>query len=376
MQPDGGPSLVIYLPDLHTGGVPRLYLNLVPFFVEAGFSVTLLLDRRAGALLESLPANVPVIELGVKRQLLAVPKLRAFLRQHKPALLLSAIEQMNVMAVVARALAGTDTRLIVSQHNPLSVQAQRGGLAWKALPVLYRLVVRHADMIVAVSRGVAQDLVATASLPSRRVEVIYNGVVGPDFADRRDAEASLEFVPDGRQAIINVGRLADQKDHATLLRAFAMLADPQLYLLLLGEGPSRVELEALARELGIAERVLMPGAVSNPLPAIKAARLFVLSSRYEGFPLVLIESLACGTPVVSTDCPFGPDEVLEGGKYGTLVPVGAPQALADAIAAALAAPVDPVDSIARGEHFSLERCASRYVNRFRELLVAGSVPSS
>lgn len=364
------PSLVIYLPDLSGGGAERLYLGLAPAFIEAGLDVTFLLDREGGELLGSVPAGARVVSLGASRQLAALPRLVRLLRRTRPDLLLSAMEHMNVMSVLARRVSGTRTKIVVSQHNALSEQAKRPGLKHRAVPLLYRLALPSAAAIVAVSRGVADDMARRAHVARDRIEVIYNGAIRPDF-ERALGEATPAGWPQSGRVILSVGRLVAQKDHATLLRAVARLpADRVTHLVLLGEGPLRPELEALGRELGIAERLHMPGFLANPLPAMARADLVVLSSRFEGFGLVLAEALACGTPVVSTACPYGPAEILEDGRYGALVPVGMPAAMADAIAATLETPADRDRLRARGRSFSIERCAADYLSLFERVLTA------
>ncbi len=363
-----GPSLVIYLPDLSGGGAERLYLGLAPAFVEAGFDVTFLLDREQGELLGSVPAGTLVVSLGASRQLAALPRLVRFLRRTRPDLLLSAMEHMNVMSVLARGVSGARTGIVLSQHNALSEQAKRPGLKHRIVPLLYRLALPSAAAVVAVSRGVADDMAQRAHIPRERIQVIYNGAIRPDFEHAVGAATPAWWPASGR-VILSVGRFVPQKDHATLLRAFARLpGDRADHLVLLGEGPLRPELDALARELDIAERLHMPGFLANPLPAMARADLVVLSSRFEGFGLVLAEALACGTPVVSTDCPYGPAEILENGRYGALVPVGAPGVMADAIAAALDTPVDRVRLSARGRSFSIARCAADYLALFGQVL--------
>lgn len=363
------PSLVIYLPDLIGGGVPHLYIGLAPYFKGAGFDVTFLVDRLRGDLIDTVPTSIPVVELGVSRQLVAPPKLALYLRKHRPDLILTAIEQMHVMVAIALRISRVPTRHIVTQHNPLSEQAKRPGRQFTSLPFLYRTIVSRADAIVAVSKGVGDDLAARAPMKRDLVEVIYNGAIRASFEDELSKPISLPTPATDELTVLTVGRLAVQKDYATLIRAFAIVRKTRnVRLVIIGDGPLRNELEALARELGVADQVLMPGFSKHPLSAMKAADVFVLSSRYEGLGLVLIEALACGTPVVSTDCPFGPSEILEGGRYGRLVPIEDPEALAIAIAETLRDPSDRAALAARGRSFSMDGCAAAYLNLFQRLL--------
>jgi len=362
-------SLVIYLPDLSGGGTERLYLGLAPLFQAAGFRVTFLLDRKEGELLGNVPAGIDVIALNARRQIEALPRLIHFLRCNRVDLFLSAMEHMNIMAVLARILTRSSTRLVVTQHNNLSSQAARKALKFRVLPKLYQLIAARADALVAVSQGVADDMARCANIPGERINVIYNGAIRADF-DMALREPLPPFWPEKGAVLLTVGRFVPQKDHATLLRAFARIPRQKAaWLVLLGEGPLRGEIEALARQLGIADRLLMPGFVQNPLPAMARADAVVLSSRFEGFGLVLAEALACGTSVVSTDCPHGPAEVLDHGRYGRLVPVGDPETLATAIVATLEEQSpDRAGNSMRGRLFSIERCAQNYLTLFNHLL--------
>ena len=363
-----GRSLVLYLPDLSGGGTERLLVGLAPAFLEAGLTVTFLLDRQRGMLLETVPDGVGIVELGAHRQIAAIPRLVRYLRKAEPDLLLTSMEHASVVAVGAQALAGVRTRIVVSQHNALSKQAAQRGVKYAILPSLFRLALPRAAAIVAVSEGVADDLAERARLPRRKVEVIYNGAIRPDFDRVLGQPLDVEW-PETGPVVLAVGRLVPQKDHATLLRAVALLAQTRsIQLVILGEGPLRADLEALSHELGIAERVRLPGFAPNPLPAMSRADVVALSSKFEGFGLVLAESLACGTPVVSTDCPYGPAEILGNGEFGTLVPVGEPAALAAALEATLDTPHDRAALTAQGRSFSVERCAASYLELFERIL--------
>jgi glycosyltransferase involved in cell wall biosynthesis len=223
------------------------------------------------------------------------------------------------------------------------------------MPRLLRIGFRFADRIVAVSEGVADDLAATIGLPRARIDVIYNPI---DFARLRSAAtgtARVDWPAGTGPKLLSVGRLIEQKDLPTLLRAVARL--PHARLLVLGDGEARAGLEALARELGVVERVHLPGFVDNPFPLFKMADAFVLSSLWEGLPTVLIEALALSPHVIATDCPSGPREILEAGRWGALVPVGDPAALAQAIESELALPRrDTTAALARYDRDAATGC--------------------
>jgi glycosyltransferase involved in cell wall biosynthesis len=261
----------------------------------------------------------------------------------------------------------------VSNHPSLSAVNSRGQRD--------RLQLRHArylypkaDAIVAVSEGVAEDVTRVTGISRDRITTIYNPVVTPELENLRHAPLDHPwFAPSSPPLILGVGKFKIQKDFPTLLRAFARVrAVRPARLLILGEGRKRAELENLARELGVANDVALPGFVPNPFPYMTRASLFVLSSAWEGLPGALVEALACGCPVVSTDCPSGPAEILAGGLYGPLVPVGNDTALAEAILSALDVPPDRDRLRARAALFSVDRATDRYL----EVLLGGGITPS
>ena len=291
--------------------------------------------------------------------------LTGYLRERSPVALYAAGDSANLLALVARRNAAAPTRVVVGLHvvpgpwrRPERTGPRRGWLAER--PVLRALP--QADGIVAVSRGVADRWSRAARIPRTRITTIYNPVVGPDL--RRRAEAVPDhpfFDPAGPPVILGVGRLAKQKDFATLLRAFASVRQRQpARLLILGEGPERARLERRAADLGLGGQVSFPGHVRNPYAFMARAGVVASSSRWEGLGIALIEALACGCPVVSTDCPAGPAEVLEDGRYGRLTPVGDPAALAEAILETLREPPARERLRARGQWFTVERAVREY----------------
>jgi glycosyltransferase involved in cell wall biosynthesis len=360
----------VYVPHLRMGGGETSMLRLARGLAQTGLTVDLVVHTLGTSELP-LPEGVNVISLDCEGTAAAVRKLAGALRKHRPRWLLSAFPHTNVAAVLARALSGADTRCIVTEHAPLSQQiAQHGGWRYRLLPPLLRWAYRRADAVVAVSDGVRDDLQVVAGLAAPPV-VIRNPVLAPDFA------AELERAPDHLwllapelEVVLSVCRLGAEKDLPTLLRAFAEVhrSRPAARLLLAGEGPERARLEALVAELDLGDVVQLPGRTDQPLRWMRRAAVFVLASRFEGFGNVLVEALACGTPVVSTDCPVGPREVLEGGRWGTLVPVGDAAAMAAAITRTLADRQLPEGASEAARQFTEARASDAYRRLFDSLL--------
>ena len=376
------------------GGAERVMLNLAMALADRGHRVDLVMGRKEGHFLDEIPDTVKSIDLQVRsaRQLLpmllkmprvvgalasslrrpqapwilgAVPGLAAYLNQQRPAALLSALSYTNIAAVLARRLSPASTRLVISVHNHLSVATARADkAAVKHFPQLARRLYPEADRIVAVSDGVANDLAQTIRLPRSRISTIYNPVFRPDITTL--ARAPLDhawFAPGAPPVILGIGKLKPQKDFACLIRAFAHVrAARPTRLLILGEGPQREALLSLAHQLKVADDIALPGFVANPFAYLGRASVFALSSAWEGLPTVLIEALACGCPIVSTDCPSGPTELLERGTYGSLVPVGDDTAFAQAILASLDNPPDRDRLLDRARQFSIDRAAEQYLS--------------
>ncbi len=366
-------SIAIYLPNLSGGGAERVMLNLATAFARRGLRVTLLLDRREGALLDEVPAGVTVRALGVSRTVLALPRLIAFLRIERPDVLLSSLGHNNIVSLWAKRLAFSESQVVVCQHNTVTEEA-KAERAWqhRILPSLYRLFLDWADGVVAVSRGVADDMAAVTGTAREHISVIYNPCLVPGF-DRLAAEAVghpwLQG-PRTEPVFLGVGRLVPQKDFATLIRALALLNQSRpARLLILGEGPLRPQLEDLARELRVFDRVGFPGFQRNPLPYIREADALVMSSRWEGFGNVLVEALGCGTPVISTDCPHGPSEILNRGEFGLLTGVADVPAMAEGMQSVLDQPAAKARLQMRAQEFQVDRVADRYL-RLLEHVVA------
>jgi len=344
-------------------GIVRVLLNLAQGFCAAGHPVDLVETRPGSYELFSLPEGARVVTLGADTEREPARALAKYLEQSAPRGLLAAGHPGNMAALRARDFAQSKTRLVVSTHMTLSsfLKGSPPQLARAAQEIRQRYPAAEAR--VAVSRGVAQDLAGLTGIPVQQFEVIGNPVVPPDLETRASAPAEHSFfAPDQPPVLMACGRLAPQKDFVTLLHAFAALRRSRpLKLIVLGEGPERQRLEGMAQELGVAEDVGFPGFVDNPFAWMRRARLFVLSSVHEGLGNVLIEAMACGTPVASTDCPSGPREILLEGKLGPLCPVRNPEALAAAIQRGLDSPAAPDALRQRARDFSFDRARERYL---------------
>jgi glycosyltransferase involved in cell wall biosynthesis len=307
---------------------------------------------------------VRIVALGVRRARSTPVPLAAFIRRERPDVLLTAMEIPSLVAVLSARLAGGRLKVVAGIRHVFSMRLalartwQDRALRWAA-PWAYR----RAAAVIAVSDYVADDLAATAGVDRARIFRIYNPVP-PDILER--ASVPLHdplFLPGAPPVVIGIGRLVQEKDFATLVRAFAIVRrSANARLLILGEGSLRAELTALAAELGIADGFDLPGHVDNPYPYVRGSAVFVSSSISEAFGMAILEALACGTPVVGTDCPGGPAEILDHGRHGALVPVGRPDLMAEAILQALAAPRRSSALQARAAQFDIEATTTAYLS--------------
>jgi glycosyltransferase involved in cell wall biosynthesis len=357
------PVLAFFIQDLREGGAERNVARLLNGIVARGIRTDLIVIDRKGTFFDELDSRVNVVELPQRRTMTSVFGLKRYLEKHRPAALVSSLTHTNVAAILANSMASRKTRLVVVERNQFSTNRnlKRGlvRLSYRLVPWLYR----RADVIGAVSIGVRQDLAATTGLRADSIEVLYNPVVS-DELDRRAMEPVDHpwLTEQSPPVVLGIGRLSTQKNFALLIEAFARARKQRpLRLILLGEGKLRPDLERQIRSLGIAEDVALPGFDANPFRYLKRAALYVLSSDWEGLPTALIEAMACGTPVVATDCDSGPREILLDGELGRIVPKGDADALAKAILATLDAPGDASRRIARAREFNLETSVDRYL---------------
>ena len=361
------------------GGIGMVMLHLAEALLAEGHAVDLLhLDEATD---RSPPPGCSMVRIG-RRARAALPATVSYLRRARPDLVISARDYINVLMLTARGLAGLGQdapRLVWSFHTHRASERahmarRRDRIAdWMSRQVLAGRTPGHPDALVAVSSRVASGLAADLGRPVGDFTVIENPVWTPARLAARQAPCAHPWLAGraplahgapcvGDPVILAVGRLALQKDFATLIAALARWPGPRApRLIILGKGPQRTALAVQIAAAGLAGRVEMPGHVADVLPYMARADLFVMSSRWEGFPLALVEALGSGVPVVSTHCPGGPGDILEGGRLGRLVPPGDPAALARAMAETLAAPGDPGMRVAAAQRFSAARAAARYL---------------
>lgn len=388
-----GRHLAIFIRSLEGGGgAERMMVSLARGFAERGHRVDLVLGVARGGFLEEVPGSVRIVELGRGSILRAVPgylrdpanarklapafrnviphwvlgcvpKLVGYLGRERPDAMLSALNYSNIAALWAKRLSDVPTRLIVSERNTVSRRAQVRRRN-RSLPSLAAHFYPWADGISAVSDGVADDLARCAGIPRERIATTYNPVVSPRiFEQAMEPLDDPWFLEDGIPVILAAGKLKAQKGFDTLIDAFSILRRRRkARLVILGEGELRRMLVRRARRQGVENDVSFPGFVENPFRYMASASAFVLSSRWEGLPAVLIQAMACGCPVVSTDCPSGPREILDGGRYGKLVPVDDAAAMTRAIAATLEATRDPWGLERRARKYSIDRSVERYLD--------------
>ena len=366
-------DLAIFLMDLGGGGAERVMLNLARGFSEKGFAVDLVLVQTEGVYLTQLPPQIRVVEFKKSRLIASTPDLVRYLRQTQPTVLMSALEDTNFVALWAKKFAGVSTQVIVTVHNHLSNEAKYATQIKRQLtPHFVKLFYPWADNVVAVSQGVADDLLSLG-LPAYKINVVYNPIVTPELADKAQEPLAHPWFSSGQPPVIlGIGRLTKQKNFSMLIRAFGQVREHYpVRLAILGEGEEQTELKALVEQLDLSEHVAFLGFVDNPYAYLARAAVLVLSSLWEGFGNVIVEAIAVGTPVVSTNCKSGPAEILNHGEYGSLVSVGNIKEMADAIAAIIQSVPDQATLKQRSQEFTLAKA----IDRYEALLKTANKPS-
>jgi len=372
------PSIACFLPRLSVGGAELFMAKLANGFVARGYRVDLVLACRGGVSARHLDARVRVVNLSAKGSLSAFWPLVTYLKSERPKILLSTLTHANIVAIAAVRLTFARTRAFARETTtPSTADGLLMENKSKMVAHLRRWIYPLAARIIAPSDGVAMDLVQYLQVPRGKIAVIHNGVDCDAINISAAEPVDHPFFLTGEPVIVSVGRLCVEKDFVTLIKAFArVVSDIPARLIILGEGPVRKELETLIGELSLADRVSMPGFVDNPAKYVRHAAVFALSSICEGFPNALVEAMAVGTRVVSTDCPNGPREILMDGKWGALVRVKDVDGMRGHIVDALRSRSSPIPRALVQDKFGIDRAVDQYLESFGlEAPVASSAGS-
>ena len=361
----GARRIALIVASMSGGGVERAALNLAAEFRDKGYRVDLVLVRAEGPLLDQLPEGVNLVKLEVSRAARGILPLRGYLRSARPDLVIGFAFAVNLMVSLSAWGRLRPPRLVLSVHSTITREFAEQPPLWRAvLFAATRLLYRRADHIVCVSQGAASDLYRAIGLDRRRIQVIHNPVI----VDQTNHGPKDEVVESGSQSLVNqsrplvlaAGRLTEAKNFSLFLSAFALVRQEiDCRAMILGIGPQKESLKRLADQLGISDYLTFAGFQADPWPFYRCASVFVLSSSWEGLPTVLIEAMSAGTPVVATDCPHGPREILCDGRWGMLVAVDDVQALAAAIIQTLRS--GGIDARLRSRDFTATLIAEEYL---------------
>lgn len=360
-------KIAIFLPSLSDGGAEKVMVSLANNFASKFYSVDLLLVSQEGVYFNMLSDEVRLINLDKSRAIYVVPRILKYLKNERPDVLLSALTHTNVIALICKVLCLRKIRVVVSERSIISNSTLLSGnclylINKSILKLLYPL----ADSIIAISKGCAKDLVETLKISNKKIVVINNPLIKDsniNINDSNEDKINLSL-QHNNNLIIAVGRLKKVKNFPLLIKAFDIVRKTvPSSLIILGEGPERNNLEKLIKELHLEKSISLPGFVNNPIDYMKKSEVFVSSSSWEGFGNVIVEAMSVGLKIVSVDCPGGPREILEDGKWGKLVPLNNVSLLADAIKKIIDEEVK-YDVKLRASHFNINDIADKYLQTF------------
>lgn len=357
--------IALFIRYLPIGGIQRIVVRLANEFARRGHKVDIVLAKGEGALRTEVGSGVRLVNLNKPRVWMALPSLLKYLRREKPDVLFSAEDPVNLVAIAASLFQSARLRVVISVRSNIGEYASSGEVWYGPyITHMVRALYPMSAAIIAVSKGVLDNLSKISPRAAAKGVVVYNPVVTDDLHNRAATPLTHPwFVDRTRPIVLGVGRLTVQKNFRLLIDAFALMRESvDARLVIIGDGNQRPNLEMQISEMKLGDTVALLGFVENPYPFMARASLFVLSSSYEGFGSVVVEALACGCPVVSTDCPSGPSEILEGGKWGRLVPVDDERALAEAMHLALTEVPDTERLRRRAMDFSAEKAVEEYLD--------------
>ena len=373
-------KIAFFLPSLEGGGAENVSINLANHLFNFGWDIEFVVINKKGPYFKKIAPGITVIDLkgdlSPYKKIFSLKAYVRYLKQNRPSVVISALHSCNLIASLVKFFFITKIKLIITIHSPLSQEYYASNSKLRKfsrfmMKIFMKLMFPYADRIIPVSHGIKKDLVEWIKLRSKKIFVIdAYPVIDDRFVEKKNKTVNHSwFVEKDFYLIVSIGRLNEPKDFETLLKSFRLLRNAvPVKLIILGEGKKRTKLELLVNELGIENDIQMPGFVDNPYVFLKEADLFVLSSRWEALPTVLMEALACGVTIVSTDCPYGPREILENGKYGYLVDVGNVEQLAYKMLYALRNPINQSLLLERARYYNARRVSRIYENLIKEVL--------
>jgi len=366
--------IALFFGNFHGGGVQRVRLVLAREFLSRGVQVDLVVVNGEGELRKAVPEQARIIDLQANRTLWALPALVRYLRVHKPQAILSSQTHHNLLAIIARKLSRISTLLVVGEHHNLHENRKDEGLPAIVHLAVAKVLYKYADEVLAVSEGVSQSINQALAIPLSSINTIHNPIDMSHLREKAHEQIDHSWLNQHQiPVIVGIGRLSKEKDFPTLIDAIEIITrSKKVRLVILGDGEDKNALMSMIKQKNLENVVRLTGYIDNPYAYLGRSSVFVLSSRREGFPNALLEALACGTAVVATDCPSGPSEMLENGKFGPLVPVGEPKALANAIIETLDNPLPAEILVNRAKDFSVDVIGDQYL----ELLLGSPIQKS
>lgn len=359
-------NITMFIPSLSGGGAERIAINLANNLDKRKFNITLLVLNSQSSYYINSDVNVNILKS--KRLIYVIPELVNYMKKQPPDLFISHMSLSNVVTLIAKKFARKEFSTLIIEHTTPSIKYNNDGAIYRqCIPILMRISYKFADSIVSVSKGVAKDLAQITRIPNKNIKVIYNPIVNDQVFNVANQPVDCSWLNNSNlKVIMGIGRLEKVKNFSLLIRAFLDVykEDPNTRLIIFGEGSERENLEKYIHKLGLSEVVSLPGFVTNIYSYLSKASVFTLTSNYEGLPTVLIEALACATPVVSTDCPSGPREILSDGQFGILTPVKDHVSLTEAILKIIKKErvFEPEELIMRASEFSIDKAIEQYEN--------------
>jgi glycosyltransferase involved in cell wall biosynthesis len=361
--------ICFFLYSFQGGGTERVFINLAHAFLNDGYRVTFLVIKKSGEYISHLHPDLEIIELSENKvskfkTIRSIPKIVSFIRNERPTAFFSALTINNIIAVIAIKISRAKCKLIVTEHSSFYWLNEISLVRAKIMKAGIKYLYRYADSVVAVSKGLADELISKFSVSKEKIVVIHNPLDINNIIDKSMQPINYDWFSSANKNIISVGRLTEQKNFSLLLTAFKKVKSqvPNAFLIILGEGQLRESLWQKVTELEISDSVAMPGFLDNPFSVMSRSNIFVLSSKYEGFGNVLVEALACGSYVVSTDCPSGSSEIIKNESYGKLVPINSEEDMVKEIVFALNNRTNKNFSIERAKDFDVSKIFYSYKN--------------